>query len=162
EGDAHRRHRKLMAPAFTPRHIAGYGNAMVDYARRAQQRWADDGVIDLVHESTSVTMSIAGKTLFDIDVFDETDALGGAIANNMAFLTYLSSLRFTPPRWWPPARNRRARATLALVDRRVHAMIAERRSDPAANARHDLLSLLVQTRGEDGSGLSDQEVFDEA
>jgi cytochrome P450 len=162
EGDDHRRHRKLMAPVFTPRHIAGYAEAMVDYARRAQQRWTDERPIDLVHESTSLTMSVAGKTLFDIDVFDETDALSRAIANNMAFINYLISHLITPPMWWPNVRNCRARTTLALVERRIQAMIAQRRADPAAQERRDLLSLLVQARGEDGAGLSDREVFDEA
>lgn len=162
EGDDHRRHRKLMAPAFTPRHIASYGEPMVDYAVRAQQRWADDGVVDLVAASTALTMSIAGKTLFDIDVFDETDELGGAIANNMAYVNYMISHLVTPPLWWPTTRHRRARATLALVDRHIHAMIAERRAAPDAHERSDLLSMLVQARGEDGTALSDQEVFDEA
>jgi cytochrome P450 len=162
EGDPHRRHRKLMAPALTPRHIAGYAGTMVDYAARVQQAWADGGVIDLVKESTALTMSIGGKTLFDIDVFDETSALGAAIANNMAYLNYLISHFITPPLWWPTPRHRRARATIALVNQRVHAMIAERRGAPDLNQRSDLLSRLVQARGEDGTGLSDQEVFHEA
>jgi len=162
QGSPHRRHRKVMAPALTPRHIAGYAGTMVDDAARAQQAWADGGVIDLVKESTALTMSIGGKTLFDIDVFDETSELGAAIANNMAYLNYLISHFITPPLWWPMARQQRARATIALVNQHVHAMIAERRRAPDLDQRSDLLSRLLQARGEDGTALTDQEVFTEA
>ncbi len=162
EGDAHRRHRKLMAPAFTPRHIASYAQTMVAYAERAQRDWADGAVIDLAKESTALAMGIAGKTLFDVDVFDQTDELAAAIANNMAYINYVIGHFVTPPLWWPTPRHRHARATIALVNRRVGAMIAERRAAADLDRRTDLLSLLVRTQDEDGASLSDREVFDEA
>jgi hypothetical protein len=42
EGDFHRHQRKLMAPSFQPRHIAGYAEHMGYYGEQIQQTWADE------------------------------------------------------------------------------------------------------------------------
>src|SRR5207237_7244536 len=76
ERDPHRRHRKLMAPALTPRHIAGYAGTMVDYAARAQQAWADGGVIDRVKASTARTRSIRGRSAIGIAERDAQEEHG--------------------------------------------------------------------------------------
>ena len=50
---------------------------------------------------------------------------------------------------------------LREIDELLLAEIAERRSDPAASEREDILSLLVAARFEDGSEMSDREVRDQ-
>src|SRR5580765_8532410 len=39
EGDTHRRHRKLLAPAFAPKRLAAYGETMVGETVRQVERW---------------------------------------------------------------------------------------------------------------------------
>lgn len=60
---------------------------------------------------------------------------------------------------WPTASTRRLEAALAVIDRRVTRMIAERRA--AGAGRSDLLSLLLEARDERGAPMSDRQIRDE-
>jgi cytochrome P450 len=53
------------------------------------------------------------------------------------------------------------RLVLSRVDRHMYAVIRERRASHAATERHDVLSLLLQARDEDGQPLTDAELRDE-
>ncbi len=79
EGELWRAQRKLMAPLFQPDAIAGYAGAMIDGASRVVDTWSDGATIDMARETTRIAMSVAGKTLFDIDTFEDADALGDAL-----------------------------------------------------------------------------------
>src|SRR5690606_35816762 len=50
EGAHHRRHRKLLAPAFAPRRLAAYGEVMVAETRAQLARWAPGQQLDLARE----------------------------------------------------------------------------------------------------------------
>src|SRR6184192_270685 len=65
EGATHLRQRRLMQPAFHRERIAGYGKTMVGYADRLRSGWQDGATVDIAREMMRVTLSIAGKTLFD-------------------------------------------------------------------------------------------------
>jgi len=74
---------------------------------------------------------------------------------------------------WPPAQLAElmnigrdepvglTRVGLSLLDRRAHAVIAKRRQEAHVEERHDILSLLLHARTEDGEALTDREVRDE-
>src|SRR5262245_30870475 len=55
EGEPHRRHRKLLAPAFAPRRLAAYGEIMVGETRRQIERWRTGQRIDLAGEMMEMT-----------------------------------------------------------------------------------------------------------
>lgn len=78
-GDLWKRQRKLMAPLFTPKALSAYADAMVECAERTCATWRDGDTITLAHETTRLTMGVAGRTLFDVDTFDESDALSEAL-----------------------------------------------------------------------------------
>ncbi len=160
EGESWRHQRKLMAPAFTYRHIAAYADTMVAYAERAQQEWATGQVLRIDQEMMRLTMSIVGKTLFDADVFDESDELGAAVTEAVAFMQYTISHLFPVPLSWPLPRNARTRRALAVIAQRLQAMIEERRA--AGVDRGDFLSLLLAARDETGQGMSDEQIRNEA
>jgi cytochrome P450 len=79
EGELWKRQRKLMAPIFTHAQIQKFGDAMLACTERTTETWKDGAVIDATKEMTRLTMSIAGKTLFDADTFSEADELGEAL-----------------------------------------------------------------------------------
>ena len=160
EGESWRHQRKLLAPAFTHRHIAAYADTMVAYAERAQAAWTEGAELRVDREMTRLTMSIVGKTLFDADVFDETDALGAAITTAIQYLEYSISHFFPIPVGWPTARSRRTRAAIAQIAQRLQAMIDERRASGAD--RGDFLSLLLAARDDSGEGMNDTQVRNEA
>ncbi len=158
EGASWRTQRKLMAPPFQHRNVARYGETMVQYTEQLQAGWRDNSTIDVDHAMTALTMSIVGKTLFDTDVLNESDELGSAITMALQYMQYTLDHIFPIPLSIPTARNRRTHQALALIDQRMHAMIADHRSGD----KGDLLSLLLQARYDDGSAMSDQQIRNEA
>jgi len=78
-GELWRRQRKVMAPLFTPRAIERYAPDMVEGAERTVDVWRDGQELDLHQETTRLTMSVAGKTLFDADTFSDADTIGQAL-----------------------------------------------------------------------------------
>jgi cytochrome P450 len=79
-GSLWRRQRKLMAPLFHPSRLDEYARDMVACAEREIASWQDGDHVDFARAMTRVTMSIAGKTLFDADTFSEADTLGEALS----------------------------------------------------------------------------------
>jgi cytochrome P450 len=68
EKDFHRRSRKLLAPAFTPRRMAGYAAVMADRAVAHAAQVRPGAMIDIAERMMSTTLDIVGRTLFDADL----------------------------------------------------------------------------------------------
>ena len=159
EGEFHRRQRKLISPPFQPRHIASYAETMGHYSEQIQRTWSDGSVIDVNQQMTNLTMSIIGKTLFDADVFTETDELGAAMTTLFGYITHRLSLLVAPPYSWPTPSNSRAHRAAALLRNRISHFIEVRRNHPID--RNDFLSILLQAKDEDGNPMSDEQVMAE-
>jgi cytochrome P450 len=162
EGDLHRRQRRLVLPAFHRERIQHYGEVMVDYGRRAAERWRDGEELDVAHEMTRLTLSIVGKTLFDADVAEEADELGRALTVLMDLFTTLLSPFAGILQRLPLPQTRRFRKAMARLDATIYRIIEERRA--AGVDRGDLLSMLLLAQDEEGDsgGMSDLQVRDEA
>jgi len=108
-----------------------------------------------------VTLAIAAKTLFDAEV--ETDAPEVGQALHLLQQNFQNRLnRLLPlPLWLPTFENLRLRRIIRGLDAIIYRFIAQRRKD--GQDRGDLLSLLLRARDEDdGQGMTDQQVRDEA
>jgi cytochrome P450 len=161
EHEAWRRQRKLAAPAFQHRRIAAYAQAMAEQAERAQQGWADGAQIDVASEMMRLTLGIVGKTLFDADVGGEADQVRAALTTALHYVDAQTSTALPTPPNWPTPRNLRNRRAIARLDAIIYRLIAERRATGLDTG--DLLSMLLQARDEDdGRGMSDRQVRDEA
>src|ERR1700733_12297123 len=68
EGEPHKKHRKLLAPAFAPKRLDAYGEVMVEETVNQTERWTTGERIDLSHEMMQMTLAIAGRTMFGADV----------------------------------------------------------------------------------------------
>lgn len=79
EGELWRRQRKIMAPLFQPAQLGRYVDDMQAIAAHTASTWQDGKTVQFASEMTRLTMSIAGKTLFDADTFSEADELGHAL-----------------------------------------------------------------------------------
>lgn len=77
--DLWRGQRRIMAPLFHPSQLARYASDMVRCAERVTSEWSDGETFELLRETTRMTMSIAGKTLFDAETLGEADAIGRAL-----------------------------------------------------------------------------------
>lgn len=161
EGDFNRRQRRLMLPAFHRERIATYAEAMVAYADQMSRQWQDGETRDMAQEMMRLTLSIAGKTLFDVDVEAQASEVGHALTAVMeSFWLSMLPLADVIERL-PFGRVRRARLARGRLDAIIYAMIAERRA--SRRDRGDLLSMLLLAQDEDdGSAMTDRQIRDEA
>jgi cytochrome P450 len=75
-----------MAPLFTHAAIARYADTMAECASSAARDLRQEQLVDITREMTRITMRIAGKALFDVDVLDEADELGKALTFAMRWV----------------------------------------------------------------------------
>jgi cytochrome P450 len=74
-----KRHRRIMAPAFHPGSLGVFAAPMVACAEQVTRQWKGKDTIELAHETTRITMGIAGKTLFSADALSDSDEIGHAL-----------------------------------------------------------------------------------
>jgi cytochrome P450 len=156
EKEVHRRARKLLAPAFTPRRMAGYATVMTSRAAVHAQAMRPATMIDIAEEMMATTLDIVGRTLFDVDLTGDARAVGDALTAAMQFVAR-AVLSPVPPTW-PIPRTKRGLAAVAALDEIVLRIIADRRARGGDHG--DVLSILLDARDEEG-GLSDRQLRDE-
>jgi cytochrome P450 len=150
--------RKLAAPSFQPRHLAAYGQAMVQAAQRNRATLAP-GPRDVHADMTAITLEIVLRTLFGSET-----AAGEKVAETVeifmaAFEHEVRSVQRLLPAWVPtPGRARIARCRSEIVAR-LDAVVAARRA--AGEEGDDLLGRLLAARDEDQNGMSDEQLRDE-
>jgi cytochrome P450 len=160
DGAVHQRKRRHVQPGFHRARIAGYADTMVDHASRAVGRWADGATIDVSSEMMRLTLSIVGRTLFDVDIESKADRVGRALTAVLETF-WVTLLPFSGVVEALPSRTvRRAVRARTDLDALIYEMVAERRQHPGAE-RPDLLSMLIHS-DTDGGRLTDREIRDEA
>jgi cytochrome P450 len=161
EGEAHRRQRRLVLPAFHRDRINSYGATMIEHAGNCSANWVDGTTVDVDQEMMRLTLSIVGKTLFNADVSDSARDVGQAMTSILEMF-HLLLLPFSELlEKFPLPQNRRFEAARARLDGIIYGLIEERRA--SGKDQGDLLSmLLAATDEESGDGMTDQQVRDEA
>jgi cytochrome P450 len=157
EHDFHKRQRRLMAPAFAPKRLAGYAAEMVSCADRAQARFGE--TVDLAEEMMKLTLDVVGRTLFAADVLGEAAAIGDALTVALHFIPEEVARVLQLPYWFPTPSHLRMRRAIQRLDETVYRMVDERRAQPGD--RGDVLSMLLAARDEDGSTMTPQQIRDE-
>lgn len=160
EGEVHKRHRKLLAPAFAPRRLSAYADVMVEETRTQIARWRPGQHVDLAHEMMEMTLAIVGRTMFGADIRSAAAAVSTgldlAMRSMVANITSPIQLGYQ----WPLPRHLAMKRAVKMLDEVVYKLIADGRA--AATDRGDVLSMLLLARDEgDGVGLTDREVRDE-
>ncbi len=164
----HKRSRRIVAPAFHRQRIHDYAIEMVRSCLHWRDRWQDGDVVDMNAEMMTLSLDIIARTLFDTEVDDDireindqSNAIMGIYNYLVAFPNAEAFLKYKIP--VPGLRKfAKSRARLDSVVRRI---IADRKAaniaDPEHADRKDLLSMLLASRDEDGSELSDEQLRDE-
>jgi cytochrome P450 len=157
EGDFHLRQRRLVQPAFHRDRIASYVDAMASITERHNARRTPGQAIDLAADFSSLTLEIVGRTLFGADLRGDAAEVGAALEEVLTGLG--SRLLFgTGVMRIPTPGRRRALLAGARLDAIVQRMIDEHR---ASGPGDDMLSMLIEAT-EDGRGMDDQQLRDEA
>ncbi len=162
DGDVHKQHRRLLLPAFHRQHLERYQTVMVQQTKALLDHWENEERVNILREMQRLTLRVAAATLFDVEINEQSDALSKAFATGLE-LGNLFWLCWNVPvlRWNLPITpyGRLSRA-FATIDRTLSERIAERRA--RAEDPGDTLSLLLASRDEQGNGLSEKQVRDEA
>ncbi len=164
----HKRSRRIVAPAFHRQRIHDYASEMVRSTQHWRERWQEGDVADMNAEMMTLSLDIVARTLFATDVDDYIRAINEHSNRIMAIYNYLIAFpnaeAFLKYRIPVPGLRRFARSR-AKLDEVVNRIIRERKAanaaDPEHADRHDLLSMLLASRDEDGSALSDEQLRDE-
>lgn len=160
EGEGWRRQRKLAQPAFHHGRIQSYAQTMVDYADATAARWETQETLPVNREMASVTLEVVCRTLFSTDIRAEADRIGFALTELLEAITEATGAAVFLPAWLPTRNNRRIRRGVAELDSVIMPLIEARRE--SGEDTGDLLSMLLLARDEDGHGMSDKQVRDEA
>lgn len=154
--NAHREQRRLLMPAFHRSRIESYLAEVVLVTEQLLEEYRIGSVRDLRPDMMRVTLRIATATLFGTDLGELGLSIGHDLerwgmslraANILPF-----DLPFLPYREWLNLS--------CAIDRKIRAVIAQKRQDPGS--RRDMLSMLLETRDEQGGGLSEDELIGHA
>jgi len=175
EGKPHDRARKLIAPAFSPRRLAGYTDAFADRTRARAAGWQDGATLDIHDEMASLTLDIVGRTLLGIDLTDRAAQIRGSLEAALerfgevgggSLLIGAAGRRRALGGRGLGGRGRRtasavdtAHAAEADVHRVVDEVIEEHRRHRPSGDRGDLVSALLSD-GQVRAGMTDQEIHD--
>jgi cytochrome P450 len=150
EGEAWKRRRRLVQPAFHRERLASFADAMVEDATRIADRWeplvGTAEPIDLAAEMGTLTLLITARVLFGVDLSSEADSVGKTIARWLGNLVSSASQEgFQAGR----------QEVLALIDR----LVDDRIRDPGSG--RDVLSMLVESTDDSGERLTREQIHDE-
>jgi cytochrome P450 len=156
DGPYHDRARRIMMPAFHARRMEAAVAVMVQEATQALDDWPPETTLDVYAWMRDVAIRIAMRALLG---FHPDDSAGHEAATlferALSFYdteTWMMLLRGPGSPWWRFQRARR------LLDQVVRAEIERRRK--AGEMLDDVLSMLIASNDEDGSGFSDRELRD--
>jgi len=162
EGEHHLRQRRLVQPAFHRSRIAAYAGAMTGAAMQRQSAWHDGEALDMNRSMMLVTLDIVAATLFGASVGSGGSDIGKAMDD--VFESFSFGYGPLAPLFdlLPTAKRRRFEAGRTLLYATIDRIIAARRASNEDTG--DLLSMLLHandTEG-DGTGMTDQQLRDEA
>jgi cytochrome P450 len=158
EGETWRANRKLIAPTFQPREIARFAESMVACTDAAVTRFTDGEVRDLHSDSMHLTLDIVVRTVFGAELsrFDDVEQALAVISREFRLLW--QTWRVLMPPWFPLPSRGRIRKVRRTLDEILLDLIKKKRETRGA----DLLSHLIALQDEEGKGLSDEQIRDEA
>lgn len=151
--DEHRRHRKLMAPAFYNSRVAEYRDVMVKITRESLDKWQPGQTVNIQHEMQDIAQGIASKALFGEDLSEQGDEMTSKVQE--ALLMISNPLVRLLPYNLPGFPYKKLLRLAQESYERTEKMIARRRA--LGTEGNDVLSMLLKARDEDG-GLTEKEL----
>lgn len=164
-GEAWRKQRRLMQPAFHQGRIAGFAAIMAESTTSVLDRWADFArsgrAFDLASEMSRLTFIITAKALLNADASADAEIAERALPVVLEHTYHRLEKLFDPPASLPLPANRRFRKALEALDQVVFRIIAERRQ--RSGGPDDLLSMLLDARDEEtGQSMTDDQLRNES
>ena len=93
DGETHREQRRRVQPAFHKKRVESYVQTMVQFTEEMLEKWQAGTRIDVACAMQELTLRIVAKCLFNVDLSDQVNRLGGA------FTTAISCANWCTGRW---------------------------------------------------------------
>jgi cytochrome P450 len=164
EGDFWKRQRRLAQPAFHRQRLTGFADLMVARTGEMLERWAPRAaaqeVVNVHSEMMALTLGIVGDALFGVDVTGKSKEVGQALTTTLEITNDRFQQLFLLPKAVPTPQNVRFNGALAVLDRLVNDVIAERRG--STQGKDDLLGMFMEIKdAETGESMNDAQLRDE-
>jgi cytochrome P450 len=165
EGELWRRQRALANPAFRPAKLERYLSAMGACTRELIASWTPQvgsTPIDAQAEMTRLTLAIAGRTLFGLDLSAQSEHASQSFDTVLAAIGRRGPANLQVPLWVPAPSNLRFRRALRDLDVLVYDIIRRFRAGQTENTDQTLLGAYMDARDPDtGEAMSDRQLRDE-
>jgi cytochrome P450 len=160
----HIRQRRIVAPAFHRQRIAAYADEIVTSSDDHITGWKEGDTLDISAAMMSLSLQIVARTLFHTQVTDDIRRINDEVNAIMEIYNFLIAFPrmeavLDLPFPVPIPKINAFRRSRALLDEVVNRLIREHRA--SGEDQGDLLSMLISSRDEDGSALSDTQIRDE-
>ena len=157
-GAAHRRERKLFAPAVHATHVREHGNTVLDITRSHLEKWQPGTIVKAIDTTMAISRDVIMRLVFGVEEGSLMEEGQGILDELRVSLNPLITfIPFLQHGWYPPWR-RFARAKQRFSEWVERVLTARRVLNIEAN---DVVSSMLNTRYEDGSPMSDDEIRDE-
>ena len=156
DGEEHREHRKLMAPAFHHKQVEVYAGMISEMTRRMLDSWSLDEVRDIEHDMRLLVHQIAMKSVLSLDDDSELKALNILIENMLSAAPRAMLFPFDLP-------GSSYRLMMRSADQIVTFLqsLVERKRSNAAQCS-DVLAMMMNASNESGAGFDSTELISEA
>jgi cytochrome P450 len=142
--------------------MRAYRDTMTEVTERSLERWPAGRPLRVLPQMQAITLEVIMRSVFGVGDEQRLERLRarlrdvldwGADPRRLALLAVIGPRRLTRNRTWSNVRG--------AADELLFEEIRRRRTAPDLEERDDILSMLIQARGEDGHGMTDEELRDE-
>jgi cytochrome P450 len=155
-----------MQPAFHRDRLAGYLDIMVSHVGSLVTRWesleTDEALLDVSLEMKRIALEIVTGSLFRQERTEALQTITGALERLLPKLDHDVMIHGVLPEGVPVWYLGRARRDLNTIRQGLLAIVQTRRASGNISEPPDLLDMLLETRDEDGSSLSDEDITAQA
>lgn len=160
-GELHRGRRRLLQPLFSVARLPFYADTILDCALETRDRWHDGDRVDIGAEMSVLALSIITRGVFGAGITGRENEISRGL--DVSMKSFNLAMMPGGDVWEKiPHVERRFQQGKRAIDDIVYALIEERRRAHLSETDEDVLSILLRARNEDGSGLRDEDIRDEA
>lgn len=156
DGEEHRRHRRLMTPAFHQKQVESYRDNIVEMTRRMLAGWTAGEVRDVEADMRRLVHRVAMQAVLSLSDEGALDSLDSLIEELLSAAPRAMLFPFD----LPGSSHRRMLRAADRIEDFLKSLVEGRQSD-AAEAR-DILSMMMNARHEGGAGFKSTELVAEA
>src|SRR6266487_1708140 len=160
DGEKHRQQRRAVQPAFHKKQVESYAAIIEQYTQELLKIWHPGDTVDMSSAMQELTLRIVSKCLFNIDLSNQLNALGGAFNNMIGSSTSIAEDVLNIHIDNPITGYGKRRAAARQLDILIYTLIAQRRDDE--HEHNDVLSMLMSAQNgeEPGMKLTAKQIHD--